>query len=135
LPFNMALQAKPAYWGIVDPAHLPGYGLRFAVTSRTGPQDARVWTVTGTNGDVGPAYSAQISGVTLAQTAGRRCMPVVVAPTKFPVTLGDIPVSSSASTTVTLNFASCDTNVRFRVKAPWSSATYETGVLETDMSQ
>jgi endo-1,4-beta-xylanase len=135
LPFNMALQAKPAYWGIVDPTHLPGYGLRFAVTSRTGPQDARVWTVTGTNGAVGPAYSTQISGVTLQQTAGRRCMPAVVAPTKFPVMLGDIAASSSASTTVTINFASCDSNVRFRVKAPWSSATYETGVLETDMSQ
>jgi endo-1,4-beta-xylanase len=135
LPFNMALQAKPAYWGIVDPTHLPGYGLRFAVTSKTGPQDARVWTVTGTNGAVGPAYSTQISGVTLQQTAGRRCMPVVVAPTKFPVMLGDIAASGSASTTVTINFASCDSNVRFRVKAPWNSATYETGVLETDMSQ
>ena len=135
LPFDMALQAKPAYWGIVDPTHLPGYGLRFAVTGKTGPQGARVWTVTGTNGAVGPAYSTQISGLTLEQTAGRRCMPLVVAPTKFPVTLGDIPASSSASTTVTLNFASCESNVRFRVKAPWSSATYETGVLETDMSQ
>jgi endo-1,4-beta-xylanase len=60
---------------------------------------------------------------------------MVVAPTKFPVTLGDIPASSSVSTTVTLNFASCEPNVRFRVKAPWSSATYETGVLEIDMSQ
>jgi hypothetical protein len=62
-------------------------------------------------------------------------MPVVVAPTKFPVMLGDIAASGSASTTVTINFASCDSNVRFRVKAPWNSATYETGVLETDMSQ
>jgi endo-1,4-beta-xylanase len=135
LPFNMALQAKPAYWGIVDPTHLPGYGLRFAVTSKTGPQNARVWTVTGANGAVGPAYSTQISGLTLEQTAGRRCMPVVVAPTTFPVMLGDIATSSSASLTVTLNFASCDANVRFRVKAPWSSATYETGVLEIDTSQ
>ena len=55
--------------------------------------------------------------------------------TTFPVMLGDIAASSSASLTVTLNFASCDANVRFRVKAPWSSATYETGVLETDMPQ
>ena len=38
LPFDMELQAKPAYWGIVDPTHLPGYGLKFAVTSRMGAQ-------------------------------------------------------------------------------------------------
>jgi len=132
LPFDMGLQAKPAYWGIVDPTHLPGYGLRFGVTSRTGPRDARVWTVTATNGAVGPAYSTQISAVTLEQTVGPRCKPVVVAPTTFPVVLGDIPTSGSASTTVTIDFASCESNVRFRMKAPWSSATYETGVLETE---
>ena len=32
LPFNMQLQAKPAYWGIVDPTQLPGYGLKFSST-------------------------------------------------------------------------------------------------------
>ena len=26
LPFNMGLQAKPAYWGIVDPTQRPGTG-------------------------------------------------------------------------------------------------------------
>jgi endo-1,4-beta-xylanase len=131
LPFNMGLQAKPAYWGVVDPTHLPGYGLRFAVSSRTGPRDARVWQVTATNGNVGPAYSTQITGLTLQQTSGRRCTPAIVSPTKFPVVLGDIPTSGSASTEVTLDFAHCDSDVHFRLSAPWSSATYETGVLET----
>jgi endo-1,4-beta-xylanase len=130
LPFDMTLQAKPAYWGIVDPTHLPGYGLKFATTSRTGPRDARVWTVTATNGNVGPAYSTQINGVTLEQTAGQRCTPVIVSPTSFPAVLGDIPASGSASTTVTIDFASCESNVHFRMRVPWSSATYDTGVLE-----
>ena len=32
LPFDMNLQAKPAYWGIVDPNDLPGYGLKFEIS-------------------------------------------------------------------------------------------------------
>jgi endo-1,4-beta-xylanase len=131
LPFNMQLQAKPAYWGIVDPTQLPGYGLRLTVSSRTGPRDSRVWTVTASNGSAGPAYSTQITGITLEQTGGRRCTPVVVSPAAFPVVLGDIPASGSVSTAVTIDFASCDSDAHFRMKAPWSSATYETGVLET----
>jgi endo-1,4-beta-xylanase len=131
LPFDMQLQAKPAYWGIVDPRHLPGYGLKFAVTSRMGAKDARVWTVTATNGDVGPAYATQITGVTLQQIAGRRCTPMIASPAKFPVVLGDIATSGSASTAITIDFARCDTDVHFRLSAPWSSATYHTGVLET----
>jgi endo-1,4-beta-xylanase len=131
LPFSMNLQSKPAYWGIVDPTHLPGYGLKFAVTSRSGPRDARIWTVTATDGDVGPAYSTQLNGLTLEQTAGRRCTPTIVSPTTFPVVLGDIPAGGSAKTEVTIDFASCDSDVHFRMRAPWSSAVYETGVLET----
>ncbi len=33
LPFDMGLQAKPAYWGIVDPTKLPGYGMTFALST------------------------------------------------------------------------------------------------------
>jgi endo-1,4-beta-xylanase len=131
LPFNMQLQAKPAYWGIVDPTQLPGYGLKFALSSRSGPKDARIWTVTATNGNVGAAYSTQITGVTLQQTTGRPCRPVITAPTAFPLVLGDIATSGTASTSITIDFASCDNGVRFALRAPWTSATYETGVLET----
>ena len=130
LPFDMQLQAKPAYWGIVDPTHLPGWGLRFAVSSRTGPRDARIWTVTATNGNVGPAYATQITGVTLRQLAGRRCTPLITSPTKLPVVLGDIATGGTASTPITIDFASCDDGVQFALSAPWSSATYQTGVLQ-----
>ena len=30
LPFDHGLQAKPAYWGVVDETRLPGYGLKFS---------------------------------------------------------------------------------------------------------
>src|ERR1700756_1679969 len=65
LPFDMGLQAKPAYWGIVDPTHLPGYGLTFTVSSTSTTQDRRLVTVTATNGSAGPAYSTQINSFTL----------------------------------------------------------------------
>jgi endo-1,4-beta-xylanase len=42
---------------------------------------------------------------------------------------------SATETGLTIDFASCESNARFRAKAPWSSATYDTGKLETDMSQ
>ena len=129
LPFNMELQAKPAYWGIVDPTRLPGYGLTFSISSKSGERDARVWTLTATNGDVGPAYATQISGFTLRQTAGRPCSPVITAPGSYPISLGDIATGGSASAAFTVDFASCDRFARFTLSVPWSSATYHTGTF------
>jgi len=127
LPFDMNLQAKPAYWGIVDPTQLPGFGMTFAVTSKTGAQNARVWTLTATNGTVGTAYATQITGLTLTQVAGAACTPVITPPSSFPVSLGDIPASGSASASFTINFTGCAALARFTMSAPWSSATYDTG--------
>jgi hypothetical protein len=84
--------------------------------------------VTATNRDVGTAYSTQVTGVTLQQVIGRKCTPVITSPTTFPVVLGDIASGGTASTPITIDFASCDDGVRFTLNAPWSSATYETGV-------
>ena len=130
LPFDMHLQAKPAYWGIVDPTQLPGYGLRFAITGRSGERNARVWTVTATNGSAGPAYTTQIESFMLRQIRGRRCSPVVTPPGgSYPVQLGDIPASGTATAAFTINFSGCAPEARFEAIAPWSSAVYHTGVL------
>ena len=131
LPFDMQLQAKPAYWGIVDPKKLPGHGLRFSVASTKGVKGTRVFTLTATNGDVGPAYATEITGFTLKQVLGRRCSPVVSAPSSgYPVLLGDIPTSGAASTTIEVSFAGCDSDALFTLNVPWSSSTYHTGTLE-----
>jgi len=127
LPFNMQLQAKPAYWGIVDPTQLPGYGLTFSLSSKTGAQNARVWTVTATNGSVGPAYATQITGLKLTQTAGAACTPVITPPSAYPVALGDLAANGSASASFTIDFTGCPALARFTMSAPWTSATYETG--------
>lgn len=131
LPFDMGLQAKPAYWGVVDPTQLPGYGLKFDISGRTGPRDARVWTITATNGDVGPAYATQINSFNLVQIEGRRCSPKVTAPGSYPISLGDIATSGSASASFTIDFAGCDEHARFSAVIPWSSSTYHTGTLVT----
>lgn len=141
LPFDTALQAKPAYWGIVDPTQLPGYGLSLAVSiARTAghghaqDHNARVFTVTATNGDVGIAYATQITGFTL-QPFGDfrrdRCKPVVTPPSAYPVVLGDLPLSATASAAFTVDFQGCDDDVDFLLTVPWVSATYDTGTFVT----
>ena len=131
LPFDHQLQAKPAYWGIVDPKQLPGYGLKFSMSGKVGAKDTRTVTLTATNGEVGPAYTTQISGLTLHQIFGRRCSPVVTPPTAFPVLLGDIATGGTASASFTVDFSGCDSSALFTVSAPWSSATYHTGTFES----
>jgi len=127
LPFSMGLHAKPAYWGIVDPTQLPGFGLSFALTSMTGNTATRVLTITGTNGNVGPAYNTQITGLQLQQTEGPSCNPVVTPPTAYPVLLGNIAVSGSRSAAFTIDFSSCGQHAGFILTAPWTSATYDVG--------
>jgi endo-1,4-beta-xylanase len=123
LPFDTELQAKPAYWGIVDPTQLPGYGLTFSVTSKTGPSSARVWTVTASNPSTGVAYTLQINGFNLRQLGlSGQCSPVVTPPSSFPVALGDLAAGSSASVSFTINFAGCEAEPPFVLEMPWSAA-------------
>jgi endo-1,4-beta-xylanase len=130
LPFNMQLQAKPAYWGIVDPTQLPGYGMAFSLASANGTQSGtRVLTLTATNGDVGPAYATQITSFALRQIGGFPCQPTVTAASAFPIVLGDIATSGTASASFTVNFSHCGPSARFLVIAPWTSATYDTGTF------
>lgn len=129
LPFDHGLQAKPAYWGIVDPTQLPGYGLKFQLSSVTGDHDLFTFTITATNGDIGPAYNTLITAFELEQIQGRSCTPVVTPPSAFPVSLGDIDVSSSTTAAFTVNLKGCPHDAQFVLKMPWSSATYHTGTL------
>ena len=62
----------------------------------------------------------------MTQIGGRRCSPAVT-PATFPIVLGDIPVSGTASAAFTFDFTGCSDDAQFIVKAPWSSATYHTG--------
>jgi endo-1,4-beta-xylanase len=144
LPFDTGLQAKPAYWGIINrPRELPGFGLNFHITAKTGPQNARVWTITADNPSSGTAYAVQINSFTIQQLRDldwdnhgrgkddKPCSPVVTSPSTFPVVLGDIAAGESASTTVRLNFGAChDDDASYGVVIPWSQANgADTGQL------
>jgi endo-1,4-beta-xylanase len=131
LPFDTELQAKPAYWGIVDPTRLPGYGLSFSVSEShdKGERHNTRVTVTAVNGDVGIAYATQINGFTLQQFGGERCRPVVTAPSGYPIVLGDLAVGGTASATFTVSFEGCGDFADFALSVPWSSATYDIGTF------
>ncbi len=129
LPFDTSLQAKPFYWGIVDPTQLPGFGLAWGIASKTGAQNARVWTLTASNNGSGTAYATQITGLTLTQTAGAACTPVVTPPSSYPVALGDLAAGASANASFTIDFTGCAALARFTFNMPWTSNTYNTGTL------
>jgi endo-1,4-beta-xylanase len=129
----MGLQAKPAYWGIIDPTKLPGCGLTFSASVGAGQRDTRTVTVTATNGNVGPADTTELSNFKLEQISGPDCKPKITAPGSFPIALGDIPTSGTASTCFTVSIARSNPNSRFVLKVPWSSAVYDTGKFETEL--
>ena len=133
LPFDTGLQAKPAYWGIVDPSKLPGYGMTFAATQKAGTSNTRTITITATNGNAGPAYATTLNGFTLTQTAGPACTPKVTAG-GTPVLLGDIPTSGTASAWFTVNITGCNPLSKFTLSVPWSSAVYDTGTFVTTLN-
>jgi endo-1,4-beta-xylanase len=127
LPFDTGLQAKPAYWGIINrPSQLPGFFLNLHITSKTGPRNARVWTITANNPSPGgTAYAAQIDSFALQPILldkNHACNPVVKSPTTFPIILGDIAQGESASTNITIDFSSCRILTPFTVQMPWSQA-------------
>ena len=131
LPFDMGLQAKPAYWGIVDKSKLPGYGLAFAATVTAGERDTRTVTLTATNGDAGPAYGTQLNGFTLTQVSGPSCSPKITAAGGFPLALGDIPANGTATTSFTVSLVGCNPTAQWTITAPWTANTYETGTFTT----
>ena len=136
LPFDTLLQAKPAYWGIVDPTQLPGYGMTLALSGQSGSPQSETWTITATNPSEGTAYNAQINGVYLWQVSGRACRATVTPPSKYPVALGDIGGGGTASASFTVQFQNCRSDhdgdrddPKFVLFAPWSANTYEKGML------
>jgi endo-1,4-beta-xylanase len=131
LPFDMQLQAKPAYWGIVNPKGLPGYGLKFSLSQKPGEKNTSQLTLIATNGDVGPAYATQITGFTLQQIYGRPCKPSVT--TSGSLLLGDIPANGSATISFTVDFTGCNSFASFLLTAPWSSSTYHTGTVRSQV--
>ena len=125
LLFDTGLQSKPAYWGIVNPTQLPGAGLRFDVTDKSGTPELRIWKVTASNPGPGVSYSTQITGVSITQVSGppANCNPVVTSPTVFPIALGDLAKGGSASASFTIDTRGCPDVARFKLTMPWAAVS------------
>jgi len=91
------------------------------VTAKAGTQNSRVWTITLSNSGAGAAINAQIDGLTLTQTFGAACTPVVISPSSFPLPVGTIDPGGTASGNVTIDFTGCAATARFSVKIPFSA--------------
>jgi endo-1,4-beta-xylanase len=129
LPFDQLLQAKPAYWGIVDQTQLPGYGMTLALTGQSGAPESQTWTITATNPSEATAYNTQINGAFLFQVRGLPCRATVTPPSKYPVALGNVGGGGTASASFTVQFQRCGDDARFVLWAPWSANVYQMGTL------
>lgn len=86
--------------------------LTATIVDRTGPADARLWTVRLANNGGGIAAGAALSSLALEQTAGAACTPVVM--TLLPVVAGVIAPGASANASASLDFSGCAATARFR---------------------
>lgn len=89
------------------------------ISSKTGIQSARQWTITLTSTCF--ADNAQIDGLALTQTFGAACTPAITNPTTFPLKVGDIEAHGETSGVVTINFSGCANNARFSAKVTFSA--------------
>jgi hypothetical protein len=87
--------------------------------SKSGPANARIWNLAVANTGPGAATSPQINSLTLSQTFGAACTPVIGTP--LPLTLANIATGGSSSGSVTIDFSGCTTASRFTVAFTFSA--------------
>jgi len=88
------------------------------ISGKTGPDNARVWTLQLVNVGAGPADDALFAGLTFTQTYGVPCSPGVAVLTPLPARVGTLaPLSGSGAVLVTVNFGGCPAGARFTLVA------------------
>jgi uncharacterized repeat protein (TIGR01451 family) len=114
----------------ISPVALGNTALSGLVASRSGPSNARIWSISVTNLGTTPAYEVTLGALQLMQTFGAACTPTITAPTATPIMLGMIAPGNAATGTYTINFTGCPSNARFTMKVPISTS----GSLLTTMT-
>jgi hypothetical protein len=116
----------PAYGSallLVNPASANRAGcpttLTGLITGKSGPSNARVWTIAVSDVGPGEVFLGQINSLTFTQTGGATCSPSVTS--SFPIAIGDILPASSANGAVTIDFAGCPNNARFTTNFTFSA--------------
>lgn len=88
------------------------------ITAKSGPQNARVWTLSFLdNGPAGAAIS--VPSFTLAQTFGTACTPHVVS--ALPLQVPTISAGQTGFTNVTIDFTGCAVTARFMATFTYSA--------------
>lgn len=92
-----------------------------SISSKLGPPAARKWGITVKNNGPSTANAAQITGVTLTQTAGAACSPPpkitdpVPPPSPAnPLPVGNLAPGASGTATVTIDFSGCVPLAQFK---------------------
>jgi hypothetical protein len=87
--------------------------IQTTITSKTGPSNARIWTLqlrnTGTTG----AGQVTLNSLSFSQEAGAACSPLVTS--GLPIVIPLLSASASGTGNVTLDFSSCSAAARFSV--------------------
>jgi hypothetical protein len=117
-PGNFVVTAIAA--GIVTPASfnltnasLPATPLLTAtISNKTGPLNARLWTVNVTDQQAA-ATNVSISSISFTQVAGTACTPLVN--TALPIALGNVGAGAAVSAPVAIDFNTCAGSARFTV--------------------
>ncbi len=107
--------------------------LNAAIAAKSGPPNARVWNVAIQNTGTGSAVNAQLNTLTLTQTFGAACTPVIL--TALPGSAGTIAPTASGVVPVTINFSACPVTARFRVDLGYSANGGSTTGLRTITNQ
>jgi hypothetical protein len=89
--------------------------LKVNLAAKSGPASSRDWQIQVSNTGIGPANSAQITGVALTQTAGTKCSSQFAADA-FPVSVGNISPAANATADVLINFTGCDDTSKFTAR-------------------
>jgi hypothetical protein len=96
-------------------AHFEVLGTTFAIniTAKSGPANARVWTVSAQNQGPGAAPGLAVNTFQLLQDSGTACTPVVKD--SLPKNMAEIAPGASTIVPITIDFSGCEAAARFRL--------------------
>jgi uncharacterized repeat protein (TIGR01451 family) len=89
------------------------------IIAKSGPQNARVWTLSLQDNSTGVAKGTAITSFTLAQTFGAACTPVI--DNVFPLAMGDLASGQTGQANVTIDFTGCAASARFTARYVYSA--------------
>ncbi len=93
-----------------------------AIVGRSGSLPSKTWTIRLSNTGASSASDVQLTGVTfITQTFGAAC-PLPTTQSTLPVNGGFLPIGTSTTVPVQINFGTCPANARFTVRLNYQAS-------------